>query len=153
MQELYADERLLIAYAHESVICGWRDAPTAVQMRAMAEQGRRMADAHGPVALVNVAFSGVPRFSDEVRSLAAEYTRDATLFARSRAHVVMIAGFRGAAVMAFINTFLLLGRPPRPTKVFRAIAPAIAFTAQHVTNSEADLAAAIEEVRWRIVGA
>lgn len=153
IEELFADERLLVAYAPEVVICGWRDAPTEVQMRAMAEHGRRIEQAHGPAALLNIAFSGVPKFSDEVRSLATQYTRDPTLFARCRAHVVIIGGFRGAAVMAFINTFLLLGHPPRPTKVFRAIPPAIDFVAQHVSLGDAELAAAVEDVRWRIVGA
>lgn len=149
--ELFADDRLVIVHADEVMVCGWRDAPTPIQMRAMEEHGRAAAR-RGSVALVNVAFSGVPKFSDEVRELAAAYTRDATLFARSRAHVVMIPGFKGAAVMAFINTFVLLGRPPRPTKVFRAIAPATVFTAQHLspTHDAATVAALVEDARARL---
>lgn len=119
--ELYADDRALMGHDGDVFVCGWNDAPTLVQMRALGEHGRRTESAHGPLALLNVAFGGVPKFTDEVRKISAEYTRDASLFVRARAHVVTIPGFVGVAVMAFINTFTLLGRPPRPTKVFREL--------------------------------
>ena len=154
MVEVYADERVLMAHEGPLFVCGWCDAPTSVQMQAMAEHGRRCESREQPLALVNVVFSGVPRFPEEVRVSAAALTRDATLFARSRAHVVMLPGFAGAAVMAFINTFMLLGRPPRPTRVFRALEPAALWTARASTPelSPASIHATVEQVRVRLAG-
>lgn len=149
--DLYADARVLMAHDDALFLCAWADAPEMTQMLALGEHGRRLEATHGPLALINVAFSGVPKFSDEVRACSAAYTREAGLFACSRAHVVLIPGFRGAAVMAFINTFLLLGRPPRPTKVFRAVAPAIEWTARLLPGHDpASIDAALEQLRVRL---
>lgn len=147
--ELYADERVSMGHDGPLFLCGWADAPTMVQMRALGEHGRRAEAVAGPLALVNIAFGGVPKFSDDVRKISAEFTRDASLFARSRAHVVTIPGFKGVAVMSFINTFLLLGRPPRPTKVFRAVDEAVRWTAGQLspTGDEAAIHDAIEVLR------
>ena len=152
MPVVYADERVLMAHEGPLFVVGWSDAPTSVQMEAMAEHGRRCEARTEPLALVNVVFGGVPKFPEEVRVSAAALTRDATLFARSRAHVVMLPGFAGAAVMAFINTFMLLGRPPRPTRVFRALDPAVEWTAQASTPelSPAAIHASVEQVRVRL---
>ncbi|MBK6918287.1 MAG: hypothetical protein IPH07_12905 [Deltaproteobacteria bacterium] len=149
--DLYADGRVLMAHDDALFLCAWADAPEMTQMRALGDHGRRVEASHGPLALLNVAFSGVPKFSDEVRACSAAYTRDAALFARSRAHVVLLPGFRGAAVMAFINTFLLVGRPPRPTKVFRAVDPAIEWTARLLpSHDDAAISAALEQLRGRL---
>ncbi|HWB74005.1 MAG TPA: hypothetical protein VG755_03595 [Nannocystaceae bacterium] len=131
--EVYADERVLMCHEGALFLCGWSDAPTATQMKALGEHGRRVEAEHGPSSLINIAFGGVPKFSDEVRALAAEATADASRFQRSRAHVVMIGGFTGVAVVAFINTFVLRGKPPRPTKIFRSTDDAIAWTAPHMS--------------------
>jgi hypothetical protein len=149
LTDLYADERVAMAHDGALFLRGWSDAPTMVQMRALGEHGRRVEAVVGPMSLINVAFGGVPKFGDDVRKISAEFTRDASLFAGSRAHVVTIPGFKGAAVMSFINTFLLLGRPPRPTKVFRAVDEAVLWTAS-LLSPPGDVAAmhdAIESLR------
>lgn len=133
---VYSDERALFVHASDLFLCGWRDAPTMVQMRALAEHGARTEKEHGPLALINVAFGGVPTFPDDVRTYAAELTRDAALFQTCRAHVVTIPGFVGAAVGAFINTFMLLGRPPRPTKMFRAVDEAARWVSPQVARRD-----------------
>lgn len=156
LTHVYADERALFAHAGGLLLCGWRDAPTMVQMRALAEHGRRVEKERGPLALLNVAFGGVPRFPDDVRNYAAELTRDAGLFQIGRAHVVTIPGFVGAAVGAFINTFMLLGRPPRPTKMFRDIAEAARWLADLAPTSDAATitlrAAALREALYAAPG-
>jgi hypothetical protein len=150
--ELYADDRALMAHDGELFVCGWREAPGLDQMRALGEYGRRTEAAHGPLALLNVAFGGVPKFTDEVRKISADYTRDASLFVRSRAHVVTIPGFKGIAVMSFINTFMLLGRPPRPTKVFRGLDEAIAWTVTMLGSSRdaSVIRGSVDEVQRRL---
>src|SRR5262245_17142268 len=120
-----ADERAIFAHDADLFVCVWRDAPTGKHMTALGEIGQRVEAATGPLALLNVAIAGTPSFDDDVRKMAVAYTRDAGRFSRARAHVVTMSGLAGVAVLAFINTFLLLGRPPRPTKVFRTTDDAI----------------------------
>jgi hypothetical protein len=66
--------------------------------------------------------------------------------------VVTIPGFKGIAVMSFINTFLLLGRPPRPTKVFRSLEDAIAWTAPRLSpvRTVAQVRASVDELHRRL---
>ena len=47
---------------------------------------------------------------------------------------------------------MLLGRPPRPTRVFRALDPAVEWTAQASTPelSPAAIHASVEQVRVRL---
>ncbi len=99
----------------------WNDAPQRAQMMALAEHGRIFESTHGPAALINIAASGTPTFSDDVRRIAIELTRDPTLFALARAHVILMTGFVGVAVRSFVNTFILLGRPPTPTRMLSSI--------------------------------
>ena len=72
------------------------------------------------MAFLNVVFAGVPNFPEPVREAGARLTKD-PLFSLGRAHVVLMPGFLGVAVTSFINTFVLLGRPPFPTKIFHAL--------------------------------
>lgn len=90
-------------------------------MQAMRDHGRAFESAHGPLGLMNVAADGRPSFSDDVRRIAVELTRDPMLFQLARAHVILMTGFVGVAVRSFINTFLLLGKPPRPTRMLASV--------------------------------
>jgi hypothetical protein len=150
--EVYADERVMMCHEGALFLCGWSDAPTATQMRALSEHARRVEAACGPSSLINIAFGGVPKFSDDVRALAAEATADPSRFQRSRAHVIMISGLRGIAVVAFVNTFVLRGKPPRPTKIFRSIDDAIAWTAPQMSTpgNPGALRALVDDLRRRL---
>ena len=121
---LYGLEHIFVAI--------WGDAPRMQQMRALAEHGRSFEEAHGPVALINIAAAGTPTFPDDVRRIAAEYTSDPTLFQLARAHVILMTGFTGVAVRAFVNTFILIGRPPRPTRMLSSIEAASHWLPQHI---------------------
>lgn len=125
----YEDERVAFFVEDRLFICGFRDAPTMKQMRAVSDVARPLEAKRGRLALLNVAFVGRPRFSEEVRKVSVEYTRDPTLFGLARAHVVLMTGLAGAAVLAFVNTFVLLGRPPRPTRVAGSIEAAAQWLA------------------------
>lgn len=124
---LFRHERVVFYGLDRVFVAVWNDAPELSQMLAMAEHGRAFESAHGPAALVNIAADGKPSFSDDVRRIAVELTRDATLFQLARAHVVLMTGFTGIAVRSFINTFLLLGKPPRPTRMLASIDDASAW--------------------------
>lgn len=124
---LFRDERVVFYGLDQLFVAVWSDAPELSQMQAMAEHGRAFESAHGPAALVNIAADGKPSFSDDVRRIAVELTRDPTLFQLARAHVILMTGFAGIAVRSFINTFLLLGKPPRPTRMLASIDDASAW--------------------------
>lgn len=118
---LFRDERVTFFGLEHLFIVVWDNAPQLSQMEAMAEHGRAFESSHGPAALVNIAANGRPNFSDDVRRIAVELTRDPTLFQVARAHVILMTGFAGIAVRSFINTFLLLGNPPRPTRMLGSL--------------------------------
>ncbi len=118
---LFRDDRVAFYTLDHLFIAVWDDAPQLSQMQAMEKHGRIFESTHGPAALINIAADGKPSFSDDVRRIATELTRDPTLFQLARAHVILMTGFTGIAVRSFINTFLLLGKPPRPTRMLASL--------------------------------
>ena len=124
---LFRDERVTFFGLDHLFVAVWDNAPELSQMEAMAEYGRAFESGHGAAALVNIAASGRPSFSDDVRRISVELTRDPMLFQLARAHVILMTGFTGIAVRSFINTFLLLGNPPRPTRMVASIDDAAAW--------------------------
>jgi len=129
---LFRDDRVALYGLEHLFFAVWEDAPRMEQMRALAEHGRRFEEAHGPLALMNIAAAGTPKFPDDVRRIAAEFTADPSLFQLARAHVILMTGFVGVAVRAFINTFILLGKPPRPTRMLPSIEAASQWLPQHI---------------------
>lgn len=129
---LFRDERVSFYGFDQLFVAVWDDAPQLEQMLRLGEHGRAFESEHGPVGLLNIAAAGRPRFSDDVRKIAADYTRDGTLFQSARAHVILMTGFAGVAVRAFVNTFLLLGNPPVPTRMFSSLESATEWLPQHL---------------------
>jgi hypothetical protein len=113
-------------------------------MRRMETVAREIERPH-PAMLLNIAFSGRPNLDEEVRRLSMEYTGDATLFGLARAHVVLMSGLGGTAVRAFMATFILMGRPPRPTKVFSGIDDAARWLIDQAADT--DLPWSLDAVR------
>jgi len=139
LRTVYADERVVLNVCDELLIAVWLDAPTVVQMQAFATHGRALErELPGGAVLSNLAVSGTPKFDDRVRRLAAELTADAELFRIARAHTVLVGGLRGVAVRAFVQTFVLLGRPPRPTKVFSSVEDVGVWIADQLAKSPHD---------------
>ncbi len=133
---IFEDDRVAFFGLPHLFVAVWNDAPQLTQMQALADHGRAWESENGPCALINVAAAGSPKFSDDVRRIAADLTRDATLFQVARAHVILMTGFAGVAVRAFINTFLLLGSPPRPTRMLSSIDAAAQWLPQHLEGTD-----------------
>jgi len=135
LRTVYTDERVVVSVCDDLLIAVWLDAPTIVQMEAFATHGRALERElqHGAV-LSNLAVSGTPKFDERVRRLAAELTADPALFRIARSHTVLVGGMRGVAIRAFVQTFILLGRPPRPTKVFSAVEQAATWIADQLAK-------------------
>lgn len=134
----------------ELFLCRWVDAPLLPQMNEM-ERVARAYEAQQPTgcSLANVVVDGTPVFSNEVRRRSTELTGDPTLFDGFRAHVVLLGGLRSLAVRSFINTFLLLGKPPRPSRALSSIPEAVDWMLPQLQTgwSREELVATLEYVR------
>lgn len=102
----------------------WLDAPTHEQMQVYATTARRLSAHHQGTYLLNVAIDGTPRFDARVRDEAARLTAEA-VNARGTCHVVLVAGFRGAATRAFLSSLLLLQRTRSRTTVVADLPAAV----------------------------
>ena len=142
LELIYDDAVLVMGTARNVLFGGWKDAPTVETLRTMEDAGREYARGHGPLVLFNVAYGGTPSFSEDVRKETTRLTGDPSLFQLSRAHVVQIPGFKGAAVRAFMNTFILLGRPPHPTRMLGSSQAAIDWILPVLERSTAGWTAA-----------
>ena len=131
---LFRDERVGLYGLDQLFVAVWDDAPRFAHMQALAKYGREFESEAGPTALLNIAADGHPEFSDDVRRIASDLTRDATLFQVARAHVILMTGFTGVAVRAFINTFLLIGNPPKPTRMLSSVSAASEWLPQFVED-------------------
>ncbi|MEM6996822.1 MAG: hypothetical protein AAF721_40340 [Myxococcota bacterium] len=138
--------RLVMATYGQVFVAGWSDAPTPQTLWDLRAAGQAEEEQRGPMALLNIAFSGRPSFSDDVRRAAQRLTSDASLFQVSRAHVVLIPGLPGTAVRAFINTFILLARPPKPTKMHGTILGAVQWNAKHLGTPQPSESATLAEL-------
>lgn len=131
---LYRDERVGLYGEDRLFVAVWDNAPRLAHMEALAKYGRAFESEAGPTALLNIAAAGHPEFPDDVRRIASDLTRDPTLFQVARAHVILMTGFAGVAVRAFINTFLLIGNPPKPTRMLSSVNAASEWLPQFVED-------------------
>lgn len=135
IEQVYSDATFRIVTHGIVMFAVWRDAPTEDQMRALGRTSRVFAREHAlKTALWNVVLSGKPSFAEAVRSEVNAQTADASLSSLGRAHVVLIDGFTGAAVRAFIGASILASRPKAPTKVFGDLATAATWLAERVAG-------------------
>ncbi len=153
--QVYADDRVFMFSCCELFLAVWFNAPTPVQMEAFAKYGwaHERALPNGGL-LSNLAVRGTPTFDEQVRRQAAELTADPELFRIARSHTILMDGLKGVAVRAFVQTFLLLGRPPRPTKVFDTVEHGAEWMAEQLRSSPhgwtADKIAAFHHAAWKL---
>jgi len=115
---VYADDTLVLANAGALVVSVWWDAPRPEQIHVVAREGRPI-DARNDrrTAFAQFIVAGTPRFSSETREAVTEIYKS-KIFRLGTAHVIEVAGLRGAATRAFLNTVTLLGRGSDRVKVF-----------------------------------
>jgi hypothetical protein len=119
LEPIHADATFRIYSARNIQVNLWADAPTVEQMRAFGRIGTAHARRHPRgAALLNLMLSGTPSFSEEVRDETVRLMKLQDMFRLGAAHVVLLDGFKGTAVRAFISTVMLIARPPVPNKVF-----------------------------------
>jgi hypothetical protein len=86
-----------------------------------------------------------------VRNETIRMMKQTELFNLGSAHVILVGGFTGTAVRAFMSTTILLSRPRRPNKVFGEPEAAAAWLAPLLARggepwSRAKLAALVAQV-------
>jgi hypothetical protein len=92
----------------------------------MERAGKKVSAAYkGGGVLFNVIISGKPSFSEEVRSEVNRITSDDTLYTAATAHVILVEGFIGSAVRAFLATALVVSRTKTPNKTFGDLPSAV----------------------------
>ncbi len=116
----FENEVARITYDRNVAATAWFDAPrTKLEILEMEKVGKKIsAQYKDATALFNVIVSGTPSFNDEVRKEVTRISGDDTLYALGSAHVLLVQGFVGSAVRAFVSTALTLGRAKTPNKVF-----------------------------------
>lgn len=119
LETVHADSTFRIVTSRNVQVNVWSDAPTLEQMfvfgRTGAAHARRNPRGTG---LVNLVVSGTPSFTEPVRAEAIKLVKESALFSLGAAHVILVSGFAGTAVRAFMGTAIVMGRPRRPNKVF-----------------------------------
>lgn len=124
----YEDDVLVMARVDGLGLVGWRDAPRLEHIHQWHDLGRELARSHpGASACLDVVLRGTPRFTEEVRHASQALASDPRIFPNGFAHVVLVGGLPGSAVRAFINTVILVARPPVPAKVFGEVRSAAAW--------------------------
>ncbi len=122
-----------------------------LELREMERAGKKVSSKYkGKSALFNVIISGKPSFSEEVRNEVNRITSDDTLFSAASAHVILVEGFIGSAVRAFLATALVVSRTKTPNKTFNDVDLAAKWVKERLeasnteTWAEADLVAFVK---------
>lgn len=124
MAELaFENETARIAIERNVVVAAWFTEPRVpLELREMERAGKKVSSKYkGKSALFNVILSGKPSFSEEVRSEVNRITSDDTLFTAATAHVILVEGFVGSAVRAFLATALVVSRTKTPNRTFNDV--------------------------------
>ncbi len=116
---VFENETARIAVSRNVLIVRWADAPRNItELREFEKAGKRVAMAFDKRALfANIIASGTPTFSQEARDEVTRLTRT-PMFHLGTAQIVLVQGFAGVAVRAFLSTSFLLSRSRTPNKVF-----------------------------------
>jgi hypothetical protein len=115
----HANDRSVMGSFRNLGLVGWRAAPAVDDIRRWRSLGHALEQAHpGGSACIDLVVGGTPRFSDEMRKEAEQFASDPRAFSLGIAHLIVLPGFAGTAVRAFISTIILVARPPSPAKAF-----------------------------------
>jgi hypothetical protein len=115
------------------VVAAWTDAPEVEQLRVVRRLGLE-AERERPnaTAYLNGIVRGGNRFPAEVRAEMEVNARDANLFTRGVAHVVLLPGWLGSTARAIARGAIAVGRPPVTNLVFAAAPPAAKWLAERL---------------------
>ncbi len=120
VHEVYRDDAVSLYRGRGVLIARWIGAPTMEQAvvldtYASAAKGD---DAPGFLNII-LDIEGKPDFSAEFRTYATRVTGDPAWYPRFRAHVILLEGLGAIGIQMFVQTMLMVAKPPVPTAAFR----------------------------------
>lgn len=86
-----------------------------------------------PYVFVNIIYAGVPSFSEDARR-GVKYATEKIGKRVALGFVILVPGFGGAAIRAFVSTSMLLARSKNPIKVFSSVEAAAPWLAEHLVD-------------------
>lgn len=125
----YQDETLKLGVVRNLIIANWDSPPSAAQLDAVDAIRSPLE----PYVFLNVIYNGVPSFSEDARR-GVNYATQKIGKRVALGYVILVPGFGGAAIRAFVSTSVLLARSPNPIKVFSTVAAAAPWISGHLTN-------------------
>jgi hypothetical protein len=148
-ETVFENETARISVDRNVVVAAWFQEPrVSKELREMERAGKKVSSKYkNAAALFNVIISGKPSFSEEVRNEVTRITSDDTLFTAATAHVILVEGFIGSAVRAFLATALVVSRTKTPNKTFGDLPASVKWVKERLDASsteawsEGDLAA------------
>ena len=146
MAVFFENETARISVDRNVVVAAWFQEPRVPkELREMERAGKKVSSKYKDGALFNVIISGKPSFSEEVRNEVNRITSDDTLFTAATAHVILVEGFIGSAVRAFLATALMVSRTKTPNKTFGDVASAVKWVQGRCEGwTEGDLATLVD---------
>jgi hypothetical protein len=116
----YRDSIVHMVSGPRLIVAAWRDAPTLTQTDALWRINADVREWTGDddVAFCNVAISGTPIFDAAVREQIQAMNREYGARGLAQANLVLLEGFAGTAVRAFLSTVNLVARTKVPVKIF-----------------------------------
>lgn len=129
IETFYRDEITHMVAGPRLMVCAWYDAPDMTQIRQLRRINEVVRNCVGDddVVYCNVVVSGTPFFPGDVREEITAISRDFGHRGLAQAHLILLEGFAGTAVRAFLSTVNLMSRAQVPMKVFAAREPTEAW--------------------------
>jgi len=132
---VHDDHVLRLGLCRNVVIPAWFNPPTVAHVRAMGRAIDNLARRHGPdFGMFDVIVEGTPKFSDDVRHELGKLVADPKSQGHGAAHVLVLPGFAGVAVRAFLSTIFLVSRGASPNKVFAELRAGAAWLAPRLST-------------------
>lgn len=129
LEVIHSDAALSVVIARNVQVNTWTDAPTVEHLRMLSRTSTALSRKNPRgAALINLMVRGTPSFTQEVRDETVKALKQ-NYFRLGTAHIILLGGFSGTAVRAFMSTATLIARPQDPHKVFSEPEAAAAWLA------------------------
>jgi hypothetical protein len=127
----------------------WRGVPDREHILRSIDAVRTVTRRFSRMGLIVVIEPDSPPPSAELRPIVARGMQECGEQVAGAAYVVVTAGFQGALIRSAVTAISLFAREPYPTKTFRAVPDAVAWTTTRlpIVGDRDALLRAIEAVR------
>ncbi len=132
---LHDDASFRLGVRKNLVVPVWSNTPEVAHIRAFGRALAAVHATHGKAfGVFDVVVAGKPNVGDDTRDELLGILKDPRFDGHVAAHVVLIPGFQGAAVRAFLSTVSLVSRMRTVSKFFGEVREAAAWIAPHLSQ-------------------